>query len=30
MEEAEEDVLAYAAFPVEHWQKSGPTTSSTG
>jgi putative transposase len=21
MEEAEEDVLAYAAFPVEHWQK---------
>jgi hypothetical protein len=21
MEEAEEDVLAYAAFPAEHWQK---------
>ena len=21
MEEAEEDVLSYAAFPVEHWQK---------
>jgi transposase-like protein len=21
MDEAEEDVLAYAAFPVEHWQK---------
>jgi putative transposase len=21
MEEAEEDVLAYATFPVEHWQK---------
>jgi transposase-like protein len=21
MEEAEEDILAYASFPVEHWQK---------
>jgi putative transposase len=21
MEEAEEDVLSYAAFPQEHWQK---------
>ena len=21
MDEAEEDVLSYAAFPVEHWQK---------
>lgn len=29
MDEAEEDVLSYASFPAEHWQKiSNPTTRS--